>query len=193
MRESDASFSARRMDADAASTCPLGETKQRDARLGSPSTFHCLPVRVFCFREVAPKAMQLGTLVMGRAHHRRSRRRPWLAGAPSFVHRVLPRSVQAHDLRAPHQTLATVCHEIRLRLTPPRERRRPLAGSTEIEDLMTAGDDSAVDVTDDDRGKLIADHGDHGLVEQRETGASLAHAQERASLTMPPQRREVRV
>ena len=74
--------------------------------------------------------------------------------------------MQLHDLGAMHQAVAAERDEIRLRVTPVGQRRRPLLRPTQIEDLLAGLDHAAVDGAGDDLRHLVGRHGDHGFVEQ---------------------------
>ena len=67
------------------------------------------------------------------------------------------------------ETAAGESDEIALLLRPLRQRERPLAGPSDLEDFLAGEDHTAVDDADDERGQLRRRHRHHGLVEERKT------------------------
>ena len=107
--------------------------------------------------------------------------------------RIRPRSTQLQQLRAVHETLAPVGDEIRLRRAPLRQRLGPLVGPTQVEDLVTGTDHSAVQQADDHRRDVARHRRHHDLIEQGEALGRAAQSQQRLSATQPPQRTYVGV
>ena len=58
--------------------------------------------------------------------------------------------------------------QIRLALAPPRQRRGPLLGATDLVGVPARQDHAAVDDAGHDRGQLAGGHGDHRLVQERQ-------------------------
>jgi hypothetical protein len=86
--------------------------------------------------------------------------------------------VEPPDLRPVHAALAAVCHQLRLRGTPPRHRRRPLPRPTHVADRLTRLDHRAVEDPGDDGRHLAGGDGDHRLVEQGDARRRLTELDE---------------
>src|SRR6185503_16643878 len=71
-------------------------------------------------------------------------------------------------------------HHVRVRCTPPRERRRPFLRATEVEPFVTGADDAAVH-----------EARYHHFVEHCETVDRLLHSKQRATFTMPRESGEI--
>ncbi len=81
-----------------------------------------------------------------------------------------------------HQTLPAVRHEVRLRLAPAAQRRRPLLGPAHVEHVLAHLDHRAVHDPGDDRRHLTGRHRHHHLVE---LGRHRAPAPHRARAPAP--------
>ena len=101
--------------------------------------------------------------------------------------------MQLHDLGAVHQALATEGDQIRLGRTPVRQRRRPLPGPAQIEDLLARLDHGAVDDPRNDRRHFTGLNGDHDLIQQRHARGRLAQRDHGPTKTKPAKRDQVRV
>jgi hypothetical protein len=95
--------------------------------------------------------------------------------------------MQLHDLGAVHQALATEGDQIRLGRTPVRQRRRPLPGAAQIEDLLARLDHGAVDDPRNDWRHFAGLDGDHDLIQQRHTRGGLTHRDHGPTKTKPGQ------
>src|SRR4029453_12409762 len=104
-----------------------------------------LAVRVCGGVVLAPQTLELAAPVERPAHRRVRGLGEALASALGFVDRVGPVPLKLQDLGPVHQTLAAVRHELRLRLAPSTQRRRPLACAAYVEDLLARLDHGAVD------------------------------------------------
>ena len=111
---------------------------------------------------------------------------------PGLAHGVRPGTLQLHDLRAVHQALAAIGNEVRLRRAPLAERRRPLLGPAQVEDLLAFPDHRAVDDPDTDRRHLAGGDGHHDLVEQRHAFRGLPRSEERLADADATERHELR-
>ena len=65
-----------------------------------------------------------------------------------------------------HQALAAERDEVRLRVTPMRQCRRPLPRPAQIQHFLAGLDHAAIDEPGDERREAASGDGDHGLVEQ---------------------------
>ena len=83
--------------------------------------------------------------------------------------------------------------ELGLLLRPPRQRQRPLARPTDLEDLLAGEDDAAVDDADDERRELSRRHGDHRLVEERESLANAARPHQHVALGVHASANEIAI
>jgi hypothetical protein len=81
-------------------------------------------------------------------------------------HGIRPRTAEQHQLGAVNQALAAVEHQLRLRVTPAAQRRRPLLGPTHVKHLLATLDHRAIQVSDRP-GHLVRRNRHHRLVEQR--------------------------
>src|SRR5687767_6091364 len=132
--------------------------------------------------------MELAALIERRARGRlrRGMQQP-IARLPRRIDGVRPRAMQLQHLGAPYKTLPAIGDEIRLRLTPARQRRRPLLRSPEVEHFETAFDDAAIDITDNQRGYFAGVYGDHGLIQQTDAVPDLAHPDQDPTAAVPCQ------
>jgi hypothetical protein len=149
---------------------PLREARKGQARLWFPSAATRFPVRLLRCYELPLEATDLRLLVEGLA-------RPelvhvlfeTLASSLRLVERVLPGTLDLHDLGAMHQAPAGERHHVRLPRAPVRQGGRPLLGATQRVHLLTKRDHRAVDQARDDGRQLPRGDRDHGLVQQPET------------------------
>src|SRR5262249_10895887 len=105
----------------------LAKTEQRKSGFRGPSVFACRAVSVLGLREVTTETVHLPQLVEGQAHASCTR----LLGKPlarthGFRERFGPDAMDLQDFGSPHEARSSVRHQLRLRIAPPSERRRPL-------------------------------------------------------------------
>ena len=81
--------------------------------------------------------------------------------------------------------------ELGLGVAPRRERGGPFARPVERIDLVTAGDDSAIDEAGDDGGELAGGGSDHRLVEEREAFGNAALTKKDAAMKAPGERDKI--
>ena len=172
---------------------PLHQSQpcQTGLRLSSPPAGLAVPL--LGLRELAAQPVQLGLLVEGGTDRRLSAREEPLARPPRRVDSVRPRAAQLHDLGAMHQAVAAEWDQIRLRVTPVRQCRRPLLRPAQIEDLLAGLDHAAVDGSGDDLGHLVRHDSDHDLVEQGHAVGRLSLRDQRAALEAAGERHQVDV
>ena len=106
--------------------------------------------------------------------------------------RVLPRTMEAHELGAVDEAVAAERDEVRLRIEPARERGCPLLRATQVVQLVAGLDDRAVDDARHDRRDLAGDHRRHRLVEQRQTALDLVHRDQGLPATEPAEGGQIR-
>ena len=97
-----------------------------------------------------------------------------LGGEERLRRRADPVSVGEEHLRAVHQALPAVGHEIRLRRAPRVERAGPLRRAADVEGEHAHLDDRAVDDAGGDRSDLAGRHRDHRLVEVTQAAGDVA-------------------
>ena len=172
---------------------PLGQSEPRQTGLRLSSAPAGLVVRLLGLRELAAQPVQLALLVEGGTDRRLRPPEEPLARPLRRVDRVRPGAAQLHDLGAMHQAVAAERDEIRLRVAPVRQRRRPLLRPTQIEDLLARLDHAAVDGPGDDLGHLVGHHRDHDLVEQGHSLDSLSLPDQRPALNVAGERHQIDV
>ena len=91
------------------------------------------------------------------------------------------------------EALAAIGHEVRLRLAPPTQRRRPLRGPPDVERRLAHLDHRAVDDPGDDRRHLTGGHRHHHLVELADAVGLPAAKHERLPATQAGERGDVRI
>ena len=172
----------------------LSKPQLRQTRLWLASPLVGLPVRHLCLSELTPEAVELGPHVISGAEGRLARRLGQPVACPLHLrHGIRPRTAEQHQLGAVDQALAAVEHQLRLRVAPAAERRRPLLGPTHVEHLLAPLDHRAVEVSDRRRGHLVRRDRHHRLVEQRHALGDLSAIDQAPALTDPGQCDELRV
>ena len=107
--------------------------------------------------------------------------------------RLGPGAVQLQDLGAMHQALPAIGHELRLRLAPAAQGRRPLLGPPHVEHVLAHLDHRAVHDPGNDRRHLTRRHRHHHLVQLSDTARLVPTKHERLSPAETPERRQIRV
>ena len=172
----------------------LREAQERQTRIGRPAGFSGAAIRAFRLVEFSAQAMKLGDLVERGAERRLTRRfaEP-LAREQRFVQRIGPHASEGDDFRTVDEALAAIWHQVGLRVAPSRQRLRPLARASHVEQVRARREHAAVDDAGDDRRELAGGGGDHGFVEQRDAALYLTALDEHAAMALPRQAGEVRV
>jgi hypothetical protein len=118
----------------------------------------------------------------------RTRTRP-----PRFLDRLGPGAMQLHDLRAMHLAGAGEGDHVGLAMAPLREGGCPFAGSIERIDLLTGTDHTAVHQARHEWRQLTRGNGDHGLVQECESGVHVPLLKSYAALLVTGTGDQVRV
>ena len=104
---------------------------------------------------------------------------------------ILPGPMQLQKLGAPHQAMAAVRNQVRLRRAPLLQRRRPLLRPLQVEDLAAALEHAAINSAGVQRRDLAGGHRDHRLIEQRHTAGDFSLPDQRAALPLQPEGHQV--
>ena len=171
----------------------LDQAQPCQAGLRLPAPPAGLAVPLLGLRELAAEPVQLGLLVEGGTDRRLSAREEPLTRTPRRAARARPLAVQLHDLGAMDQAVAAERDQVRLRVAPVGQCRRPLLRPAQIEDLLACLDHAAVDRAGDDLGHLVGHDGDHDLVEQRHARGRVPLRDQRAALDVAGERHQVDV
>ena len=141
-------------------TLALREPQQWKTRLQRVAVLAGSTVGRVGFGEPAAQPVNLRQLVERGAARPRAR-------ALRFRLGLRPRTAQSEQLHAVHETYAAKHDGMRVCIAPPRQRVRPFARASEIEEAEAALDHGAVNGADAD-GRHIADRDrDHDFVEHR--------------------------
>ena len=171
----------------------LDQSHPRQAGLWLATPPARLAIRRLGLRELAPQPVQLALLVDGGAHSGLSPLQQSLVRPLRGLERIRPRAVQLHDLGAVDEAIPAERDEVRLRVTPVRQRRRPLLRPAQVQHLLAGLDHAAVDGAGDDLGDLVGDDGDHHLVEQAHPLADPALRDQRPALEVAGERHQIDV
>ena len=173
---------------------PLRQPEQREPGLRRASVQARASVRLFGFRDLSAQPVQLAALIERGARRRMTgAQEQSLAGFCRGGARVRPGPLQLQDLGATDQALSAVWHQIRLRLAPARQNRRPLPRAPKVEDLQTALDHAAVDVARRQRRHVARIDRDDRFVEQTDAFLGLPRTNQNPAETVPGERDQIAI
>ncbi len=159
--------------------CRIGPTaceqKQRQTWLRPATPAAAFAVRRVRGGELAPQSMQL-TLFVVRLAHRRCRRRSEepLLGLSRLFERSRPIAVEAHQRTAIDEASSAERETVGLAGTPVIKGMRPVLRPAKIEQVVERLDRAAVDDPGRERREFAGGHGDHRVIEERDTFGDLA-------------------
>jgi len=110
-----------------------------------------------------------------------------------LFHGARPLTVKQQNLRAVHEALPSVGHEVGMSGAPPAQRAGPLLRPANVEAEVTRFDDGAVDDAGGNRRDFAGLDRDHDLVEQRKAISRLSEVNHRHAEAKPREGCEIRV
>ena len=143
---------------------------------------------------MAAKTVELALLVEGRPEGGGGRRFGETdVGLLGLGAGRIPVAAQLQEVGPVQEALAAERDDVRVGVAPARERRGPLLRPAHIEDAPALLDRRAVDDADDDRRHLALGHGDHRLVDERQSLVEPAELDERTAPAEQAHRGEIGV
>ncbi len=172
----------------------LGQSEQGQAWLPSASPLVRLPVGVIRFGELTLQSMQFGALVDGLADGGFG----WRPGQPvasrhDLLDRLGPGAVELQQLGSIDEASSAERDEIRLRVQPGLQCRRPFLRPMQVEDRLEGLDRGAVDRPDHDRPDFACRDRHERLVEQCDATRDIRLVDQRHASPETAQRREISV
>ena len=157
----------------------LGQPQQGDAGSGIPAELGGRSVGRRRLGELTSQAVQLTLLIAGETEGRVERVRQALAGPLRLDDRLGPLAVGLQHLRAVHEALPAVRHEVGLGRAPRVQRLGPLGCPAQLEHVDARLDHGAVHDPGGDRADLARCHRHHRLVEQLQPARDLPEGERR--------------
>ena len=115
------------------------------------------------------------------------------AAAIRLGDRLAPLAARLQHLRAVHEALPPVRHQVGLRRTPATERLGPLRGAAQVEGVHATLDHRAVDDARRHRRHLVGAERHHDLVEEPHAAGEVAGGDRRLAAREQPERQDVAV